>query len=151
MWQAANVLVWSARRKHEPSLEHGPPVLATGSSGRLSKRVSALISPGRLRHFARRKPPLALAGVPFTPERPPLAVVFDFSVLKPRLAGLFWPFLSVTYKGVARGVSGNVEKGFAKAGQSDCNLLILLGMAIMANVVPDDNFNDSFYFPDFPE
>src|ERR1017187_1841572 len=45
MWHAANVLVWSARRKHEPSLEHGPPVLATGSSGRLSKRGSALISP----------------------------------------------------------------------------------------------------------
>jgi hypothetical protein len=104
-----------------------------------------------LRHFARRKPPLALAGVPFTPERPPLAVVFDFSVLKPRLAGLFWPFLSVTYKGVARGVSGNVEKGFAKAGQSDCNLLILRGIVIKAGFIVDDKFNGSCCFRHFPE
>jgi hypothetical protein len=57
----------------------------------------------------------------------------------------------VTYTDVASGVAGNVENGFAKAGQPDCNLLILLGMVVIADFVLDDNFNDSFCFRHFPE
>ena len=57
----------------------------------------------------------------------------------------------MTYTAVARGVPGNVEKGFAKARQPDYNLLILLGMVIIGDFVLDDNFNDSFRFRHFPE
>jgi len=152
MWHAASVLVWNGRRKHGPSLEHGPPVLPTAARRtELSKTISAPISQGRLRHFARRKPPIALAAAPVDCVAAAFGPGFRLSGLKPRLACLFEPFLSATYTTVARGAPGEVENRFVKAGQPDYNLLILLEMVIRAGFPVKDNFNDSYCFRRFPE
>ena len=45
-------------------------------------------------------------------------------------------------------MSKRVCEGFR---QPDYNLLILLGMVIIADFALDDNFNDSFRFRHFPE
>ena len=103
------------------------------------------------RHFARRILPAALAAAPIHSGKVAFGRGFRLSLLKPRQSSLFQALLSVTYTAVASGLSGNVEKEFAKAGQPDCNLLILRGIVIKAGFIVDDKFNGSCCFRHFPE
>src|ERR1039457_4874739 len=104
-----------------------------------------------LRRRRRGNPQAPLRRLPITAERPPLAGVFEFRSGSPGRHAVFQPFLSVTYTAVARGAAKSVEKGFAKAGQPDYNLLILLGIVVRDNFPGEDICNDPCCFRHFPE
>ena len=72
--------------------------------------------PGALATFCAPETAARSCGGPIHPGKAPFGRGFRISLLKPRQARLFQPFLSLIYTGVASGPFRNVEKGFAKAG-----------------------------------